>query len=84
MQDAMMRRIGDHIAYWKQKQTELETAAANGDDGIQRLCERVLTLLRRAGVHACHVQDAMGELGNRLNEYQQVSKGFRTASATHR
>lgn len=83
MQNAMMRRIRDHIEYWKKKKTELETVTRNGEGEIVSLCEHVLTLLRRAGVHAHHVQDAMNDLGVKLQEYQRESKRFRTASAVN-
>lgn len=81
MQNAMMHRIREHIAHWQRKKTELEAFASHGVEG-ENFCERMLSLLRRAGVHACHVQDAMGELAKKLHEYHKAAKRFRTASTT--
>jgi hypothetical protein len=79
VQRAMNRRISDHIGYWTQKKTELEAFALDHADAPRRLFERVLTLVRRAGVHAHHIQEPMTELGKKMQEYLDDCKRFRTA-----
>jgi hypothetical protein len=79
---AMMHRMRQHIEYWRCKKTQLEAVASTGADSAQQFCERVLTLVRRAGIHPHHVHNPMAELGQTLERYQLESKRFRTPPAT--
>ncbi len=84
VEKAMMRRILDHVTYWDQKKTELQSAAHNGKGKAQSFCARVLTLIRRASIHPHHVQDPVKELLDKLQEYRNESKKFRTATSLER
>lgn len=81
MQNAMTYRMREHIAHWGKKKTDLEHTSMNGSGKVRSLCEQVFTQLRRAGVHAHHVQDALDDVGKKIEEYRRESRRFRTAPA---
>src|ERR1017187_5521329 len=57
VQLAMRIRMRDHIDHWKQKKNQLETLVKDSNQEPQSLFERLLTLVRRAGVHSHHIQE---------------------------
>lgn len=69
VQTAMGRRISNHIDHWTRKKAEIEALACDRTDDPRGLFERVLTLIRRAGIHAHHIQEPMQELAKRMQEY---------------
>jgi hypothetical protein len=77
MQLAMSSRMRDHIAFWKQKRIELEAMANDKNHEPQSLFERLLTLIRRSGIHAHHIQDPLKDLGTKMEEYVAECKRFR-------
>jgi hypothetical protein len=79
VQAAMARRFGDSIGHWTRKKAEIEALACGrtGDPGW--LFEQLLTLIRRGGIHAHHIQEPMEELAKRMREYSDQCRRFRTA-----
>jgi hypothetical protein len=76
---AMVRRMAEHIEYLTQKKVEIELLACDttGDPGS--LFERVLRLIRRAGIHAHHIQEPLQELASKIHQYSDKCKKFRVA-----
>jgi hypothetical protein len=77
VQRAMNSHMRSHIDYWRQKGTELEALANDRNLEPESLFERLLTLVRRAGVHAHHIQEPLKDLGKKMGEYLAESKRFR-------
>jgi hypothetical protein len=77
VQTAIGRRIGDHIECWTRKKAEIEALASDRTNNPQILFERLLTLIRRAGVHAHHIQEPMQDLAGRMREYSSKYRRFR-------
>jgi hypothetical protein len=75
----MRNRIHDHINYWIAKKDELERLALDDVTQPHVLCDRVLLLVRRAGVHAHHIQEPLRELAEKLHDYLNERKRFRAA-----
>lgn len=78
VQLAMSIRMRDHIAYWNQKKNQMEALVNDLNQEPQSLFERLLTLVRRAGVHSHHIQNPLEELGTKMQEYSAKCKRFRT------
>jgi hypothetical protein len=78
VQTAMGRSINDNIGHLTRKKAEIETLASDRTGDPRSLFERVLTLIRRAGVHAHHIQEPMQDLAERMREYSDKCKRFRT------
>ncbi len=78
VQTAMVRRIADNIEHLTRKKAEIEALPSNHTSDPRSLFERVLTLIRRAGIHAHHIQAPMQDLAERMREYSEESKRFRT------
>lgn len=79
VQTAMVRRISDDIGHWIRKKSEIEALARKCSGDPSSLFEKVLTVIRRAGIHAHHIQEPMRELAARMREYSDKCKRFRTA-----
>ena len=79
VQNIMRNRIHDHINYWIAKKDELERLALDDVTQPHVLCDRVLLLVRRAGVHAHHIQEPLRELAEKLHDYLNERKRFRAA-----
>jgi hypothetical protein len=77
VQRAMSVHMSDHIDFWKQKRKELQVLTNDRSDDPQSLFERLLTLIRRAGIHAHHIQEPLKELGTKMQEYVAECKRFR-------
>ena len=77
VQRAMSVHMSDHIDFWKQKRKELQVLTHDRSDDPQSLFERLLTLIRRAGIHAHHIQEPLKELGTKMQEYVAECKRFR-------
>jgi len=71
-------RISNQIEHWTRKRAEIEALACDRTGDPRGLFERLLTLIRRAGIHAHHIQEPMQELAERMREYCDKSKRFRT------
>jgi hypothetical protein len=76
---AMGRRMTEDIEHLIRKKAEIESLACDTTSDPGSLFERVLTLIRRAGIHAHHVQKSMQELAERMQEYSDKRKRFRAA-----
>lgn len=79
VQAVMGRRISDNIEHLTRKKSEIEALASDRTGDPRSLFEQVLTLIRRAGIHAHHIQEPMQDLAERMREYTEESKRYRTA-----
>jgi hypothetical protein len=77
LQKAMTCKMKDHIEYWTAKRTELQQLVLSAEDGPIDVVERLLLLLRRAGIHPHHVQEPMRELSDKLQIFIDACKRFR-------
>ncbi len=78
VRNELSRRVSDHIDYWVRKKSELEALVLDHGDAPDRLFDRVLTLVRRAGVHAHHIQEPLKELEKTMQHYLGECKRFHT------
>jgi hypothetical protein len=74
------RRFNDDIQHWNRKQSELENINVGEDDPVS-LFERVLTQVRRAGVHPHHIQEPIRRLVEAMRAYLDQCRRFRVARA---
>jgi len=79
VRSAISRRLSDQIEYWRRKKAELETFTRDNADDPRSLLDRMLCLVHRASVHPHHLQEPMKELTQKMQEYLEECKRFRTA-----
>ena len=77
IQSVMVKRIEEQIEYWKAKRRDLEAAAKGQADAPSSLTERILTLVRRAGIHPHHVQTSLTTLADRMKAYLDECRRFK-------
>lgn len=81
IQSLMVERVEEKIEYWKGKRKDLEVAAKGETNAPNSLTERVLTLVRRAGIHPHHVQSSLATLGDKMKGYLEECKRFKILPA---
>ncbi len=74
------RRLNDDIQHWNRKQSDLEKINVGEDDPVS-LFERVLTQVRRAGVHPHHIQEPIRGLVEAMKAYLDRCRHFRVTHA---
>jgi hypothetical protein len=77
IQSVMVRRIEEQIEYWKGKRRDLEAATNGQMDAPNSLTERILRLVRRAGIHPHHVQTLLNTLAIRMKAYLDECRRFK-------
>lgn len=77
IRSAMVKRIEEQIEYWKAKRGDLEAATKGQTDAPNSLTERILTLVRRAGIHPHHVQNSLTTLAKEMKAYLNECKRFK-------
>jgi hypothetical protein len=73
----VIRRMADDIRYFENKGRELKNLADSGGNGDPReLWQRLLTMIRRAGLHPHTVQGGLERLKDALERYQAGKRKY--------